>query len=79
MQRGRALATVIEQLSSREPVNDIRTEEWYNMDMNGVNSEVQQLFYPSSVDTETYEFLNSSVSVSQSICLQVGGVLLLLL
>jgi hypothetical protein len=71
MQRGKVLASVIEQLNAQEPVTEIRTEQWYQVDLNGVNTEVQQLFYPSSIDSESYEFLNSSVAISQSMCLQV--------
>lgn len=76
MQRGKVLADVIQQLHAQEPVTDIQTEHWYQVDLNGVNSEVQQLFYPSSIDSETYEFLNSSVAVSQSMCLQVNVALI---
>jgi len=71
MQRGKIIANVIESLQAQEAVNDIRTDQWYQVDMNGVNSEVQQLYYPSSIDGETYEFLNSSIAVSQSMCLQL--------
>lgn len=72
MQRGKVLANVIEQLHAQEPVTEIRTAQWYQVDLEGVNAEVQQLFYPSSIDSETYEFLNSSVAISQSMCLQVS-------
>lgn len=65
------IADIIEQMHTQEAVDHIRTEHWYRVDATGVNSEVQQLFYPSSIDSETYEFLNNSVSISQNTCLQV--------
>lgn len=71
MQRGKVIADMIEHFHAPDSVGEIRTEHWYRVDMTGVNSEVQQLYYPSSIDTETYEFLNSSVTLSQSMCLQL--------
>lgn len=71
MQRGKVIANMIEQFHTNEAVGEIRTEHWYRVDMTGVNTEVQQLYYPSQIDTETYEFLNSSVALSQNLCLQV--------
>jgi hypothetical protein len=69
------IADIIEQMHTQESIlGEIRTEHWYRVDTTGINSEVQQLFYPSSIDAETYEFLNNSVSISQNTCLQVSRI-----
>ncbi|CAD5235130.1 unnamed protein product [Bursaphelenchus xylophilus] len=71
MQRGRRIAQLIEAMDSQPPPETIDTYSWYNPEMMLVADDLKQLYYPLSIDAETYEFLNTSISTSQSFCLQV--------
>ncbi|CAD5228845.1 unnamed protein product [Bursaphelenchus okinawaensis] len=71
MQRGRRIAQLIEAMDNRPPVDSIDTYPWYNPNMILVHDDLKPIYYPLSVDDQTYEFLNTSISLSQNFCLQV--------
>lgn len=71
MQRGKALARMIEMYTQDDGPQQLPTKEWYMPYMDAIQPELRQQFYPSQIDEETYEFLNSSTSLSHSVCLQV--------
>jgi len=71
MRRGKTLAHVIEVFQAQEPITEIKTDKWYEVNLAEIDLDLHALFYPCSVDSETYEFLNASVLVSQNMCLQL--------
>ncbi|KAI6210828.1 hypothetical protein M3Y96_00369400 [Aphelenchoides besseyi] len=70
MQRGKVIAQMIETFHNQQPLTNVDTDKWYQLDHSSVSTDLNQLYYPSSIDEETYEFLNSSTAISQSACLQ---------
>ena len=72
--RGASLAKMIESMYAQaEAPQQVPTDEWYTAHIDAIEPSLRLSFYPSNVDEETYEFLNTSSKISQSLCLQVSS------
>lgn len=71
MQRGKKIAALVQAFDDQPDFSRLDTAPWYAVNMDRVDLDLKLLYYPSSCDAETYNFLNESSRLSSSFCLQV--------
>lgn len=66
------MRTMIDKEESDRALLTTSKDVWYAVNFSILEPRVRATFHPSHYDQDTDSFINSSIIISNSICLQVG-------